>query len=653
MKIKLTFFLLCLLLITNGSSPIKAQVTIGSNLIPEKAAILDIKEIESKEGGVTATKGGLVLPRVNLEKKYQLYPFIREAGYNASNFDDPDYDPNADATYAAEKPAHKGLIVYNLTENDDEELCLGLNQWDGEKWNCFQEKMGNAIAELGNCDSLQFIGQYQNKVALGAGNYMTIPLHVKKAEAYTLTARPSPDNGYYFTASGVFLTPGYYFLSVPGAGTPVKFTPEGEPGDLIKIAFNNKPMDACNPKYIVVEDSSVKPLYTMLCGKTKVHGVYQMDKELTDDNYITVTLNVDIEAIGAKYIIETNTVDGIYFKGQGLLTTVGEQTVVLQGYGTPTNFDDKVMTITSNSVKSKETCKATVPIAYSTKTTYGWGWYNNTAGYIMQIVGGKPQGTRLIADADINFGTDENSAVRIVKHSPTQTFNHQILSGEGMGGAAYEPARVKDMFDQKPEIVLVGFDLAIVNASDRATIAQYMVDYLKEGGVMILALERDYMMKSFCEALYPGISVSTTWRSTMRYQMGFMDDEILKGPFGDIRGKYWGNDMGGAISVTGLPEEDLIVYSRDENGKPIMFKHKYFNLFWIGEGGVFANYNGTAGSSAGSAATGVAYPVAFDNDYRPMTRTWTGGDVENGRLYANILAWAIKQAQFNGINTPK
>ncbi|MDL2303435.1 hypothetical protein LJC28_03470 [Dysgonomonas sp. OttesenSCG-928-D17] len=632
----LVFFLI--ILSVGNIQNLNSQVTVGQNEPPEQYATLQIKDKTIDRTGdldvATADKGGLLLPRVELVKKKELLPFVTQ----------DEIDTNAQE-YNDAKLLHTGLIVYNLVEDDDEELCIGLNQWDGEEWNCLQNKMGNAIAEINDCSTLKFMGQYQNDVPLNSSNYMSIELTVTKAGAYTITAMPDPENGYYFAFTGVFMATGDYTLIVPGAGTPINFTPTGESGDPIKITFNEKALDACAPLYVVIEDSSKKPIYSMLCNKTEVKGVYQLDKELDEDNFIEVTLDVDPAAAGATYIIETNTIDGIYFKGQGTLADTSPQTISLQGYGTPNSYDNKVFTISSNSVQTAETCKATVTISLATKVTYGWGYYENSAGYIMQ----PGQGSGKIADAKINFGTDETSTVNIVRHSETQTFNHKTLDGT----SAYSPTQVKAMFDSKPEIVLVGFDLAI-SSGNRATIAGYMVDYLKAGGVLILALERSYMMEAFVEALYPGISVSaSSLQDESRYQIGFMDDEILNGPFGDIRGLFWGNDTRGAISIAGMPEEDLIVYSRDPDGNPFMFKHKYFNLFWIGEGGVFANYNGNTGSRSGTISA-TSYPLAFDDTFRPTTRTnWSGGDVENGRLFGNIMAWAVKQAQFNGINTPK
>lgn len=629
--------LILLIAILSISMALPAQVTVGTNEEPLSGALLQLKDKDNVTDSTLNARKGLALPRVTLSEKKELYPMF------LADPDNPASGPSTD--YTANKltldKAHTGLIVYNLVEDDDKELCQGLNQWDGEQWNCFQSKMGNAIATLGNCDSLKFFGIYKNDVSLNAGNYMTIPLHVTKAGAYTITAMPDPDNGYYFTASGVFLTPGYYFVSIPGAGTPLDYTPTGGNGDQIKVTFNNKAMDACDPLYIKVEDSSVKPVYYMSCSATKVRGVYQLNKELDpDENYIEVTLNVTAP-YGATYVIETNTVDGIYFKGSGMLNTAS-QTVKLQGYGTPTSVENKVMTITSNSSSDVSTCKATVVVSYPTKSVFAFGYYENTAGYLGQ----SGSGLRKMMDASVNFGNTESSTVKIVPYSPSQTFYpYNIING----AAAYNTATVKSYLDTKPDIVITGFDLDV---TDKAGMAANLVDYLKKGGVLIFVCERQLMVKAFFEALYPGYTITGDWTTTDPMTINYVNDEIVNGPFGDIRGLLWGNDTQGASGAQGLPDDDdIVVISKNNNGTPMILKHKSYNLLFISEGGFNANLNGATGSNGSSSS--IYYPFAIDANFKPITRTgWRGSyTVENSRLMANALAWAIKQAQYNGINT--
>ncbi|MFC4676378.1 hypothetical protein [Dysgonomonas termitidis] len=166
----------------------------------------------------------------------------------------------------------------------------------------------------------------------------------------------------------------------------------------------------------------------MDCGRTTVHGVYQLNQALNPaGNYISVWIKIlpgDPFVEGSTVYLETNIVDGIGFASVPTLVTAadkagGEKEIILRGSGKPTSVDTKKMTITSNSAISVATCYVSVPVAYPVKKTYGWGWYNNTAGYIMQVLDSTPQGTRKLVDADVNFGTNDNSTVKIVKYSPS------------------------------------------------------------------------------------------------------------------------------------------------------------------------------------------------------------------------------------------
>jgi hypothetical protein len=293
-----------------------------------------------------------------------------------------------------------------------------------------------------------------------------------------------------------------------------------------------------------------------------------------------------------------------------------------------------------------------IGLTLSAKSVYGWGYYNNDAGYLMQVLNGKPQGTRRIVDADINFGTAVNSTVRIEKYSPTQTFRYSMLSG---WDAENNLSKIKAMFDSKPDIVLTGFALNVGNPKQ---VASYIMEYLKAGGVLILLLEESPLAEALFKAMYPGRTIFSQriWPWTL--PINDAGDEITNGPFGNIGGKLLGVDAHSTNRITGLPETDLVVYSRDASGAPVMFRHKTYNLFFIGDGGPFANLNGTEGDRAGTGYTDI-YPLAFDNNSVPVTRTnWNIqnvglGSVENARLFANIMAWAAWQAQFHGINTTK
>lgn len=109
-----------------------AQITIGSEVIPEKGAILDLKQEDKPDGSVNSTKG-LGLPRVILktltlsEGKTSLASTIDEAT--------GDWDPED----------HIGLVIYNVQPKGEVELCPvdpifdeliaeGPYVWDGNEW---------------------------------------------------------------------------------------------------------------------------------------------------------------------------------------------------------------------------------------------------------------------------------------------------------------------------------------------------------------------------------------------------------------------------------------------------------------------------------------------------------------------------------------
>jgi hypothetical protein len=68
------------------------------------------------------------------------------------------------------------------------------------------------------------------------------------------------------------------------------------------------------------------------CKQILTHGTYQKDTALTTDNYLDVSVNVKT---AGTYTIQTNTVNGMTFKGTGRLGYGGANVVRLYGTGTP------------------------------------------------------------------------------------------------------------------------------------------------------------------------------------------------------------------------------------------------------------------------------------------------------------------------------
>ena len=125
------------------SGSVEAQVTIGMEASPARAALLELKTQEAANPpdandstNVTSAQGGLLLPRVRLVDPVTLEPFI------------PAFDPDwVDSVRTRIKELHAGLTVYNLA--DDAAFKPGFYTWNGQQWiraGSFSLAAGNGLS---------------------------------------------------------------------------------------------------------------------------------------------------------------------------------------------------------------------------------------------------------------------------------------------------------------------------------------------------------------------------------------------------------------------------------------------------------------------------------------------------------------------------
>lgn len=122
---QINYWLVLLLLVF--CSPIRAQVTIGSEYKTNKGSLLDLKENDNPQN----TTKGLLLPRVKMNTTEP------EIGKLAQSIG---------ATGTWDEMKHTGLIVYNVTNTL--EACtggaeIGVYSWDGTKWLSLYEAKSN------------------------------------------------------------------------------------------------------------------------------------------------------------------------------------------------------------------------------------------------------------------------------------------------------------------------------------------------------------------------------------------------------------------------------------------------------------------------------------------------------------------------------
>lgn len=126
-------------------------------------------------------------------------------------------------------------------------------------------------------------------------------------------------------------------------------------------------------------------------------------------------------------------------------------------------------------------------------------------------------------------------------------------------------------------------------------------------------------------------------------QLTNVNDPVLNGPFGDVRGKIIGSDWTSTSFYVqaGLPSGVTILANRfNDTSMPLMFKHSSLGFIYMGD-------SGWLGGSATDTRNTI-FPVGMNASGVPITKPWIGNTTSyNGFLYANAIAWAVQFAQSN------
>lgn len=162
-KVKLVIVLLFICLLNSYG-----QVTIGSGSKPNPGSLLDLKQNDNINEN---SYGGLLLPRVYLKMKDQLYPMFES--------NDPTYTDS-------EKLLHTGLVVYNLATETAEDLCPGPYAWTGNVWQRLLKKPCTSPVSI-NCTDVYVTG-YMNINMNTTTPIAQIPYTLSSGSSHTLSA---------------------------------------------------------------------------------------------------------------------------------------------------------------------------------------------------------------------------------------------------------------------------------------------------------------------------------------------------------------------------------------------------------------------------------------------------------------------------------
>jgi type II secretory pathway pseudopilin PulG len=645
--------LLVLLFVFLASSvSMSGQITIGSLIEPLHGSLIDAKSVAESAsdsvGGYTSTRG-ISFPRVKLVSRDSLMPMYSYVG--------PDVPTALDAK------RHRGLLVYNLFDSQAKDLEEGFYYWDGSAWTPLQKGQGNAVFEM-DCTpgtGWQVQGQYIQGKELTTSNAIRLKLDVTRKGVYSILFESN--NGYYFTASGIFDAPGSYHIYALGQGTPLAVDT-----NTLVVSTPNDDTPCTNIGVRVLPPTAT---FTFNCSTATVKGVYKLNTPLDHTNYIDLIVNVTNTG---SYEFTTNEVDGISFYAAGNFTSNGTHHVFLQGSGSPTNTKVKTMTITGTSYPQGATsCDIKVVACFKKKVYAAIGSYNY--GYTL----GPNETTGLTGSRawemfsdPRNFGALEESVVKI-ESVDKQHFKHSVgdnygtMPGDAEGWTHMSESDLRNLLltDPYPDILFIGYYNSLGwAAGDSATLSMKKMaivkEYLDRGGVAIMNLQYAPAAAGMIKGIF-NVSYIKARQSTGRVFpiTGNNDDPIINGPFGNVRGKYWGADVDDVGMLEGVPADQFYIYSQGPSecgsGTSIddnyvsMARHRSLNLFWCGEAAWYATYYTPQPYGSGT-STSVS-PFSIDpTTHKPITQTHYCENVFNSTLFGNVLYWALYEAEYNGIN---
>ena len=543
--------------------------------------------------------------------------------------------------------AQNSLMIFNMDED-----CY--NYWSqpdntpGE-WKSVCGGIGNAVFTY-DCSDVQVKGNYVKENELGLGNYIEISnINVTRPGAYTITAVSSVDDGFSFTAQGIFSTTGSQSVKLQGQGTPVNdggpyqftITPSGSSGDCTVPVTVNTNISA----------------YSINCASLQVNGVYEKGTPLNGSN--TITMNVTVSTPGS-YNITTDVVNGISFSASGVFS-VGTQTITLTGSGSPTVNLDFPITVTSNTVSGNSTCNATIPVVLPAMKyaligppgVYGWSDPTRRGPALTNQSSFGINGTVKIAGlTEAWSASDESSAVANLNNSSLPT----------------------------PDIILYNaYNASISNSG----LDNLLVNYVNKGGVLIYASDSagngiiNGNGLTTAQKIIAGIfgsNYGAKWQdictanncptntpnADLHYQISNnINSPVINGPFGNLAGQYWAedNDTNGTIQLPSLPPGSVQVATA-YNSYSLWDTDPNASVVWYNDNKNFLMIGDTVGAGApgGEQNDRTGWPTSYSSTGLPLTKRYTNGAypqpdiVYNSALELNAIAWALKKAAVAGIN---
>src|SRR6185503_20993613 len=203
-----------------------------------------------------------------------------------------------------------------------------------EKGNSTASVGSLATDASGNCLGAVISGTYYKDTALKATNYVDVTVQVDTVGTYTIST--DTVNGYYFKASGTFTATGTQTVRLIGGGKPLSTG-----SNIFTVTYDGT---VCDFVVLVTAPAGGSSAFTVTCTGATAVGNYVVGTPLTAANSITLTVNVT--AVGSWSVTTAPAVNGIIFSNTGTFTNTGTQTITLNASGTPVTAGPSTFTVT-------------------------------------------------------------------------------------------------------------------------------------------------------------------------------------------------------------------------------------------------------------------------------------------------------------------
>jgi hypothetical protein len=212
------------------------------------------------------------------------------------------------------------------------------------------------------------------------------------------------------------------------------------------------------------------------------------------------------------------------------------------------------------------------------------------------------------------------------------------------GGTTNGAALVTMITNENPDIIVIGYNYTgQLNTETRTALN----NFVQNNGVLIAFTEGNAgnvvaLINTICAS---SVTINSNGPGGTNYQFRNIDIPVLNGPFGDIRGKWWGEDYGTTFYLSVVPANATVLTYHSNatySANPTAIIHNTLGFIWAGDGGVIA------GNSTNT--DNYLWPCKNTNGIPVKKTQYTNGGADgayNSFFYANAIAWAIDYVTTN------